>query len=145
MYEIYPSYQECSLMFLKDQIKIKSLLLSHDHSTCALLSDILESVLQTIYICTVYTYRLIQKTMCRIHIHILSTHSVILDILTVINTRYTPYVHILHYVHIYAHNNMQRCNRLYISYTMSWMCIKTTRCLYLCVWYSYINVRTKRS
>ncbi len=42
-------------------------------------------------------------TMCNIHIHILSTHSVLLDILTVINTHYTPYVHILHYVHIYTH------------------------------------------
>ncbi len=43
--------------------------------------------------------------MCRIHI--LSTHSVLLDIFTVINTHYTPYVH------IYTHNNMRRCNRLY--------------------------------
>ncbi len=45
-------------------------------------------------------------TMCNIHIHILSTHSVLLYILTVIKTYYTPYVHILHYVHIYTHNNM---------------------------------------
>ncbi len=49
-------------------------------------------------------------------VYILSTHSVLLDILTVINTHYTPYVHILHYVHIYTHNNMQRCNRLYINW-----------------------------
>ncbi len=35
--------------------------------------------------------------MCKIYIHILSTHSVLLDILTVINTHYTPYVHILHW------------------------------------------------
>ncbi len=49
-----------------------------------------------------HTYRLIQ-TMCNIHIHILRTHSVLLDILTVINTHSTPYVHILHYVHIYTH------------------------------------------
>ncbi len=55
--------------------------------------------------------------MCRIHKHILSTHSVLLDILTVINIHYTPYVHILHYVHIYTHSNMRRCNRLYISWT----------------------------
>ncbi len=47
-------------------------------------------------------------TMCNIHIHILSTHSVLLDILTVINTHYTPYVHILHYVHIYTYTVM--CN-----------------------------------
>ncbi len=64
--------------------------------------------------------------MCKIHIHILSTHSVLLDILTVINTHYTPYADILHYVHIYTHDNMQRCNRLYISY-VSRMCITTTR------------------
>ncbi len=55
-----------------------------------------------------------------------NTHSVLLDILTVINTHYTPYAHILHYVHIYTHDNMQRFNRLYISY-VSWMCITTTR------------------
>ncbi len=41
--------------------------------------------------------------MCNIHMHILSAHSVLLDILTVINTHYTPYVHILHYVYIYTH------------------------------------------
>ncbi len=33
---------------------------------------------------------------------------------TVINSHYTPYVHILHYVHICTHSNMRRCNRLYI-------------------------------
>ncbi len=32
----------------------------------------------------------------------------------VINTHYTPCIHILHYVHIYTHNNMRRCNKLYI-------------------------------
>ncbi len=46
--------------------------------------------------------------MCRIHIHIVSTHSVLLDILTVINTHYTQYVHILQYVHIYTHNSMRK-------------------------------------
>ncbi len=92
--------------------QIKSLLLSHHHSTCALMSEILESVLQTVqkqltyrqyHYCPLTTVRLIQMTMCNIHIHILSTHSVLLDILTVINTHYTPYVHILHYVHIYTY------------------------------------------
>ncbi len=43
----------------------------------------------------VHTYRLIQMTMCKIHIDILSTHSVLLDILTVINTHYTRYIHII--------------------------------------------------
>ncbi len=36
------------------------------------------------------------------HIHIVSTHSVLLDILAVINTHYTQNVHILHYVHLYT-------------------------------------------
>ncbi len=71
------------------------------------MSEILESVLQTVqkqftyrqYI-QPYTDENVQNT------HILSTHSVLLDILTVINTHYTLYVHILHYVHIYRHNNM---------------------------------------
>ncbi len=94
--------------------QIKSLLLSHDHSTCALVSEILESVLQTmqktIYIQTVHTYRLIQNTMCRIHTHILSTHSVLLDIRTVINTHYTQYVHIINTIVC-----EKRCNRLYIG------------------------------
>ncbi len=89
-----------------------------------LVSEILESVLQTVqkqfthrqYIltdlyrrqCAKYTY------IYSVHIHILSTHSVLLDILTVINTHYTPYVQTLHYEHVY--NNMWRCNRLYITW-----------------------------
>jgi len=83
--------------------QIKSLLLSHHHSTCALVSEILEIVLQTVQ--KQFTYRqyiLTQKTMCRMHIHIVSTHSVLLDILAVINTHYTQNVHILHYVHLYT-------------------------------------------
>ncbi len=74
-------------------MKIKSLLLSHHHSTCALVSEILESVLQTVQ--KQFTYRqyiLTQKTMCRMYIHIVSTHSVLLDILAVINTHYTQNV-----------------------------------------------------
>ncbi len=60
-----------------------------------LVSEILESVLQTVQ--KQFTYRQyiltdLQKTV--------STHSVLLDILTVINTHYTQYVHILHYVQI---------------------------------------------
>ncbi len=51
------------------------------HSTSALVSEILESVLQTVQ--KQFTYRqylylqTVQKTMCKIHIHILSTHSVL--------------------------------------------------------------------
>ncbi len=91
--------------------QIKSLLLSHHHSTSALVIEVLMSVLQTmqkkqlqaIYIWTDSakkttnnlhmdrqckkknnnlhmdsTYlQTVQKTMCKIHIHILSTHSVL--------------------------------------------------------------------
>ncbi len=82
--------------------QIKSLLLSHHHSTSALVSEILMSVLQTVQkkkkkntTTTIYiwtdsakkttnnlhmdsTYlQTVQKTMCKIHIHILSTHSVL--------------------------------------------------------------------
>ncbi len=70
---------------------------------CALMSEILESVRQTVQ--KQFTYRkyiLTQKTMCRMHIHIVSTHSVLLDILAVINTHYTQNIHILHYVHLYT-------------------------------------------
>ncbi len=63
--------------------QIKSLLLSHHHSTSALVSEILESVLQTVqkkqnnlHIDSTYL-QTVQKTMCKIHIHILNTHSVL--------------------------------------------------------------------
>ncbi len=72
-----------------NQIKsnqIKSLLLSHHHSTSALVSEILMSVLQTVqkkqkqkkclHMDSTYL-QTVQKTMCKIHIHILSTHSVL--------------------------------------------------------------------
>ncbi len=56
--------------------KIKSLLLSHDHSTCALVREILESVLQTetIYIWTVHTYRLYRRQ-CAEYTYIYSVRS----------------------------------------------------------------------
>ncbi len=64
--------------------QIKSLLLSHHHSTSALVSEILMSVLQTVQKKKQKKNNLhmdsthlqtVQKTMCKIHIHILSTHS----------------------------------------------------------------------
>ncbi len=63
--------------------QIKSLLLSHHHSTSALVSEILTSVLQTVQkkkkkkIMDSTYLQTVQKTMCKIHIHILSTHSVL--------------------------------------------------------------------
>ncbi len=64
--------------------QIKSLLLSHHHSTSALVSEILTSVLQTVqknnnnnlHMDSTYL-QTVQKTMCKIYIHILSTHSVL--------------------------------------------------------------------
>ncbi len=64
--------------------QIKSLLLSRHHSTSALVSEILMSVLQTVqkkatnnlHMDSTYL-QTVQKTMCKIHIHILSTHSVL--------------------------------------------------------------------
>ncbi len=115
--------------------QIKSILLSHHHSTCALMSEILESVHQTVqkqFIYRQYILTDLYRRQCAEWTYTQYTHSVLLDILTVINTHYTPYVHIIHYVHIYTHSNMQRCNRLYISY-VSWMCIRTTRFCAVCV------------
>ncbi len=66
----------------KKSNQIKSLLLSHHHSTSALVSEILTSVLQTVqknnnlHMDSTYL-QTVQKTMCKIHIHILSTHSVL--------------------------------------------------------------------
>ncbi len=90
--------------------QIKSLLLSHHHSTSALVSEILKSVLQTVqkkqnnlHMDSTYL-QTVQKTMCKIHIY--SVHIVYYkDILSyqlhqlVINyTLYTVWAH-LHYVH----------------------------------------------
>ncbi len=62
--------------------QIKSLLLSHHQSTSALVSEILTSVLQTVQknnnLHMESTYlQTVQKTMCKIHIHVLRTHSVL--------------------------------------------------------------------
>ncbi len=90
--------------------QIKSLLLSHHHSTCALVREILESVLQTVlnnlHIDSTYIQTYTEDNVQNTHTYsqyIQCTHSVLLDILTVINTHYTQYVHVLHYVHIYTH------------------------------------------
>ncbi len=59
--------------------QIKSLLLSH-HGTSALVSEILTSVkkINIFFLHMDSTYlQTVQKTMCKIHIHILSTHSVL--------------------------------------------------------------------
>ncbi len=73
---------------------------------------------ETIYIWTVHTYRLIQKTMCRIHLHILSTHSVRFKTylqlsIHVIHRMYTFYI-----MYTYIHTivcKKKSCSRLYIG------------------------------
>ncbi len=72
----------------------------------ALVSEILESVLQTVqknnlHIDSTYLQTYTGDNVQKKHIHILSTQCTIKTYL-VINTHYTPYVHILHYVHIYT-------------------------------------------
>ncbi len=81
--------------------QVKSFLLSHHHSTLALMSEILESMLQTVQKQFTYKqYILTKKTMCRIHIHILSTHSVLFK------TYLQLSIHVMH-----------RMYTLYIMYT----------------------------
>ncbi len=58
----------------KTSNQIKSLLLSHHHSTCALVNEILESVLRTVQKQFTYIqYIFIQMTLCNIHIYIVHT------------------------------------------------------------------------
>ncbi len=127
--------------------QIKSLLLSHHHSTSALVSEILTSVLQTvqknkttIYIWTVHIYRLYRRQ-CAKYTYIYSVHLVYYkDILSYRYTLYTVFTR-LHYVHIYAQYYVkvqqiinlqqmvvqqivvQRCNRLFICNIMDVHCM----------------------
>ncbi len=127
--------------------QIKSLLLSHHHSTSALVSEILTSVLQTvqknkttIYIWTVHIYRLYRRQ-CAKYTYIHSVHTVYYkDILSYRYTLYTVFTR-LHYVHIYAQYYVkvqqiinlqqmvvqqivvQRCNRLFICNIMDVHCM----------------------
>ncbi len=104
--------------------QIKSLLLSHHHSTSALVSEILESVLQTVqkkkHIDSTYL-QTVQKTMCKKTTYIYSVHTVYYkDILRYQYTLYTVYTHSTLCTHLYIvicegqQIVVQRCNRLYI-------------------------------
>ncbi len=92
--------------FKSNQIKS---LLSHHHSTSALVSEILMSVLQTaqknnnnnLHMDSTYL-QTVQKTMCKIHIHILSTHSVLYRHTQLSATHYTLYGHIYIMYSIYT-------------------------------------------
>ncbi len=95
------------IVLIKIVYQIKSLLLSHHHSTSALVSEILMSVLQTvqinktIYIWTVHIYRLYRRQ-CAKYTYIYSVHTVYYkDILSYQYTLYTVCIR-LHYVHIYT-------------------------------------------
>ncbi len=86
--------------------QIKSLLLSHHHSTSALVSEILESVLQTVQKKQTkqFTYRQYIFTDCT-EDNVQNTHTYTQYTQCTIKTYLvtnTPYVHILHYVHIYT-------------------------------------------
>ncbi len=55
IYSILIKVAYCAILMICNSNQIKSLLLSHHHSTCALVSEILESVLQTVQ--KQFTYR----------------------------------------------------------------------------------------
>ncbi len=66
-------------VFMSHSNQIKSLLLSHHHSTCALVSEILESVLQTVQ--NIFTYRQyiltdLYRRQCAEYTYIYSVHTV---------------------------------------------------------------------
>ncbi len=83
-----------------------------------------------------YNYYVTNKETLNLE-HIVSTHSVLLDILTVINIHSTQNVHILHYVHLYTQwyakkkgNNNKKykikisCSRFYIGWIRNFMDVR---------------------
>ncbi len=104
------------------QIKSKSLLLSHHHSTCALVTEIIEIVLQTVQ--KQLTYRQyhyiltdLYRWQCAIYTYIYSVHTVYYrHTYSYQYTLYTVCTHSTLCTHIHTHNNMQMCSRLYISW-----------------------------
>ncbi len=78
---------------------------------CALVSEILERApdsAETIYIQTVHNYRLIEKTMCRIHIHILSTHSVLFKTYLQLSIHVMHRMYTFYIMYTYTHNSMRK-------------------------------------
>ncbi len=96
--------------------QIKLLLLSHYHSTCALVSEILESVLQTVQ--KQFTYRqYILTDLYRIHTHTYTqyTQCTIKTYLQLsIHVMYRMYTFYIMYTYIHTIVCEKRCNRLYI-------------------------------
>ncbi len=136
---LFELFRKSSLII--HQIKsnqIKSLLLSHHHSTRALVSEILTSVLQTVqkkqqqftygqYIFTDCTEDNVQNT----HTYTQYTQCTIKTYL-VIDTHYTLYVHI-YIMYTSIHSIMWRCNRLYIYSRLVVQQIVVQRCNRLCI------------
>ncbi len=78
----------------KTRFSIKSLLLSYHHSTCALVSEILESVLQTVQKQLIYRQYIltdIQMTMCNIHIVLGKGNIVVVSQINLIQSYQHPY------------------------------------------------------
>ncbi len=119
--------------------KLNHFLLSHHHSTSALVSEIFTSVLQTVqknktqqftygqYIFTDCTEDNVQNT----HKYTQYTQCTIKTYL-VTNTHYTPYVHVC-IMYTSMHSNMWRCNRLYIYSRLVVQQIVVQRCNRLCI------------
>ncbi len=107
--------------------QIKSLLLSHHHSTCALMSEILESMLHTVQKQLTYSqYHYIltdlYRWQCAIYTYIYSVHTVYCETylqlsIHIIHRMYTSTLCTHIYIYIYTHSNMQRCSR----YTLNWI------------------------
>ncbi len=100
-------------------MEIKSLLSSHHHSTCALMSEILESVLDTVQKQLTYRqyhYLLTDDNVQYTHTYTQYTQCTVRHTYSYQYTLYTVCTHSTLCTHIYTHSNMQRCSRLYISW-----------------------------
>ncbi len=126
------SVQTVAIQLDSLEYQIKSLLLSHHHSTSALVSEILTSVLQTVqkktqsktqqftygqYIFTDCTEDNVQNT----HTYTQYTQCTIKTYLFT-NSHYTPYVHVC-IMYTSMHSNMWRCNRLFICSVVDVHCM----------------------
>ncbi len=106
---------------LQNQIKSNHFYCHITTSPRALVSEILESVLQTVQ--KQFTYRryiltdLSRKTMCRIHIHILSTYSVLFKTYLQLSIHVMHRMYTFYIMYTYTHNSMQKksCSRFYIG------------------------------
>ncbi len=123
--EITVVFRIMHVIYMYKSIQIKSLLLSHHHSTSALVSEILKSVLQTvqknkttIYIWTVHIYRLYRRQ-CAKYTYIYSVHTVYYKD-TVMQEMHTC----IHIKNIYMYTHIDMLKNTYIcTYTTSQKCV----------------------